>query len=158
MKTQPIETQTVKRLITDQWAFCFNTQCPLASQCFRQISMQYKEADLHQGLAIYPDAINNGACQYFVRLKMMQTAWGMNHMLKQVEYGKIGNVRQQLINYLGSISTFYRYNRGEKHLSSEQQQVIVGILKDNGCSYVTFDHYEHEYILTDQPIEEVATM
>ena len=32
MKTQPIETQTVKRLITDQWAFCFNTQCPLASQ------------------------------------------------------------------------------------------------------------------------------
>lgn len=153
MKTQPIETQTVKRLITDQWAYCFNSQCPLASQCFRQISMQYKDADLHQGYAIYPDAIHNGDCHYFVRLKMVKTAWGMNNMLKQVEYGKIGEVRQLLINYLGSFSTFYRYNRGDKHLSSQQQQAIVGILKDNGCSYVTFDHYEDEYMLTDQTIE-----
>ena len=56
----------------------------------------------------------------------------------------------RITGFLGSVGSYYRYDKGERKLSPEQQKVIEGYMAKYGSTLERpFEHYEIGYYMKD---------
>lgn len=138
----------VKRLIPPHWAYCFNQSCPMADKCIRQVSTRLIPADLQQGQAIFPSALHDGTCSYLQQATIATLAWGFSKLYDAMPHGEMKEAKRTVMEYLGGKGDYYRYHRGERKLSPQQQDRITQILRKHGATQAVWDHTETTAVLT----------
>lgn len=132
--------------VPPQWQLCFCEECPRHAECLRFLASQYAPDSLTWGPAIYPAAYKNGACPHFKEASVKRMAYGFKLLFKEVKQKDYTHLREQMKSYLGSHGAYYRYNRGEKLLTPEQQQWIINLFRTYGYTEnLTFEQYREVY-------------
>lgn len=148
MKKDMNDPSVIKSLIKYDMAYCFNSTCPRAGECFRLQAYSYKDPAQKVGRTVFPDALQNGQCEYFLRPRVITSAWGFSHVYSQVRNCDVADLRIQIMGVLGGKTAYYRYHRGEKYLTPELQVAIGALFKAKGYDQPTFDKYEEKIELS----------
>ncbi len=128
------------------WYNCFNSACPKAGECMHFMTGKNVPADVTLGNAIYPNACKNGECRFFKQIRMMRGAYGFNTMLNDLKRKDEELLRGMITDYLGSNTTYYKFNRGEKLLTPEQQEWILALFRKYGYTgEKEFEGYRYIY-------------
>lgn len=124
------------------WAHCFCNGCPKHEGCMRyQTGMRIPDS-LQAGAAIYPTAYSSGSCKYYKAIRVIHSAYGFRQLFRNVKQVDYTPLRQEMKQFLGSHGAYYRYNRGERLLTPEQQQWILRLFDRYGYKTgLAFDHY-----------------
>ncbi len=144
MKIDLNDEAFVNSLICNGWHYCFNAACPRTPECIRFISSKFKPDGVTSGNAIYPDACLHGPCPHFMRVIEFKAAWGLSHIYDDVKHREARTIKFKLMDAMGSRTSYYRVNRGEKHLSTGEQEAVAKIFSDYGYEAPTYDHYAME--------------
>ena len=128
--------------VPPSWRFCFCNECPKHDDCLRYQTGLCLPDDRTWGNAVYPTAYRNGDCQHFKQIRLIHAAYGFETLFSNVKQKDYTPLRELLKNYLGGHGTYYRYNRGERVLTPEQQEWIVRLFARHGYTEgIQFDHY-----------------
>jgi hypothetical protein len=135
------------RNVPKTWQVCFLSECPVKEQCLRQLAASNLPADRDWGAAVYPTMrCNEKGCRLFATGEAKRMAWGFNTLFSEVKAKHENVLRLAMKNYLHGHAAYYRYNRGEKLLSPEQQDWIVQLFQSMGYhDGLEFDHYVYAY-------------
>lgn len=114
------------------WAFCFNATCPMCETCTHFLSGKYMTKRMLVGKAVFPQAMNDGQCQFYKEFRTVRMAYGFNGIMDIVENKDKKSIRNLLYCCTGSKSTFYRMNSGEVLIGPQMQQKIMNVLLNNG--------------------------
>ena len=134
----------VNSIIYHGWYYCFNAECPRSAECICYISSRFIPEGKEYGNAIYPNALRDGKCKHFMRARVEMTAWGMTHLYDNVQLKDADNLKYKMISLLGGRTKYYRYHRGEVHLTPELQQEANQLFAQYGYQPPRFDHYQNE--------------
>lgn len=149
MKNKELLVETFKEgKLPSRITYCFQNDCPMKDECLHYQCFSCKSADEKRGYAIFPDALHDGECEYFVQLRIVKTAWGFNSLFSDVKVKDAPVLRRKMKRYLGSKGQYYRYKLGQLRLLPEQQECIKGIFADMGYADVDFDNFKEELDLT----------
>ena len=128
------------------YARCFLSNCPLSDRCLRHLAGQHLLPNQQMGPAVYPTALNGDQCPMFREIRYIRAAYGFKTLFKDVKLKDSNPLREALYQYLGSITTYYRYQRGERMLTPEQQQWILTLFASKGYTdQLFFEHYVDTY-------------
>lgn len=144
MELQLEDPDFVNSIIYPGWYYCFNAECPRTAECICYISSRFLPEDKDYGNAIYPRALRDGKCRHFMRARVEQRAWGMTHLYDNVKHKDAISLKYRMMGLLGGRSKYYRYNRGEVHLTPELQQEVNQLFAEWGYQPPRFDHYQNE--------------
>ena len=76
----------------------------------------------------------------------MRGAYGFNTMLNDLKRKDEELLRGMITDYLGSNTTYYKFNRGEKLLTPEQQEWILALFRKYGYTgEKEFEGYRYIY-------------
>lgn len=133
-------------MVPPQFAVCFIGDCPQADTCLRHFAGTHLPNGVHLGPAVYPTALRAGECVEYKPLRIMRGAWGFDTLFAEVRQKDSVRLRNDIKQFLGGHGTYYRYHNGSRLLTPEQQERIVGIVRNYGYTdNLTFDHYEDVY-------------
>ncbi len=126
---------------------CFNPQCPLKEKCLRWKAAQKVPVAKKWGPAVYPTALEaDGSCSFFHLAEPMRMAYGFSKFFYHVLGRHTQGLRQGLMRYLGGKTHYYRFNRGERLLTPEQQAWIIDYFQSAGYHKdLEFDGYVTTY-------------
>jgi len=129
------------------WQLCFLSEGPRKDECLRQLAFRHLPAQQVFGPAIYPNVeIGEKGCRFFAVGQPRRMAWGFNTLFAEVKQKDVSGLRNAMKQYLGGHSNYYRYSRGERLLSTEQQEWIINLFRRFGYTDgLTFDHYARVY-------------
>jgi len=129
------------------WQVCFLSECPVKEQCLRQLAAQHLDKRRDFGPAVYPTMeIGEKGCRLFATGKPKRMAWGFSNLFAEVKSKDETGLRNSLKQYLGGHGSYYRYNRGERLLTPEQQTWIINLFRRYGyVEPLTFDHFAELY-------------
>ncbi|MBP3756339.1 MAG: hypothetical protein J6I61_03560 [Prevotella sp.] len=128
--------------VPPSWRYCFCDGCPQHDDCLRYQTGLNLPANVTWGNAVYPTAYRNGHCKLFKQIRLIHSAYGFKTLFSEVKQKDYTPLRDQIKNYLGGHGTYYRYNRGERLLTPEQQEWIVRQFARYGYTKgIQFDHY-----------------
>jgi hypothetical protein len=129
------------------WQVCFLSECPVKEQCLRQLAVGFVSDERDFGPAVYPTMkVDEHGCRLFVKAETKRMAWGFKTLFSDVKSRHEQALRNSLKVYLGGHSSFYRYNRGERLLNTEQQDWILNLFRQYGYTdNLTFDHFVETY-------------
>ncbi len=134
--------------VSPQLALCFNEGCPRKEECMRYVVGRQVPDRKTSGMAVYPNALHGGACEYFYQLRLVRAARGFGNIFADVKQKHVAEMRQQMEHYLGGHGTYYRYKRGERLLMPEQQEWICRLFEKYGYDRnVVFSDYQQVYDL-----------
>ena len=150
MKIELSDADFVRSIVRPGMAYCFNKACPRTDKCFRFIAGKYKDPELTKGNAIYPDALQDGKCGHFITPRIINAAWGFNALYREVTSSDLASMRLKVKTLLGGKTAYYRYHRGEKLLSPEQQEAIANLFRDKGYGEPSFDCKKETLDFTDK--------
>ena len=124
------------------WRYCFCEECDRHEDCLRfQTGWQVPE-DRTWGNAVFPTAYRRGECPHFKEIRRIHAAYGMDTLYVDVKHKDFADIRDKIKGYLGGHSTYYRYNRGERLLTPEQQEWILRLFARYGYTEnLSFAHY-----------------
>lgn len=132
--------------IPPTWALCFNERCPHMENCMRYFVGRHLPADNMAEPSVYPNALQNGECRYFVEKRIIRAAWGFRKLFLNVRRVDDTPLRDKIKHYLGGHGTYYRYMNGEYTLSPEQQEWILNLFRQHGYTEnLAFDNYADKY-------------
>lgn len=131
------------------WCFCFNDGCILAGSCFRRFATLHLAGGRKIGTAVFPGTAGDGVCNFFLEKRIVRMAWGLDKLFEKVYCNDATPIRQELLRILGNKGGYYRYNRGEKWLSPEQQERVSKVFSRYGYEHVEFGHYQNRFWLGD---------
>ncbi|MCR5680656.1 MAG: DUF6078 family protein [Prevotella sp.] len=120
--------------VPQRWAVCFNRQCPRKDNCLRYVASTWLPKGVTAWATVMPWASEGGECQAFCDAKTERMAWGLEKIYAHVAQADYRTIKVEVMGYLGGKANYYRYHRGEKHLTEEQQAGIAGIFKRHGYS------------------------
>ncbi len=140
----------VNSLVNYDMAYCFNHACPKAGTCFRYLAAKFKPSNKTSGHAIYPDALQDGGCNHFIRPRIIKAAWGFNSLYNTVNHQDVANMRCKVMGVLGGKTSYYRYHRGEKLVTPELQEAIQKEFEARGYASPSFDHYKETVDFTNK--------
>lgn len=138
------DSEFVNSILYPSWSYCFNAECPRSKECICFISSKFIPADKEWGNAIYPNACHDGKCRHFLRARIVKAAWGMKGLYDQVKHRDAAILISRAKGLLGGHTAYYRYFRGEMHLSPEQQEMVNQLFAEYGYAAPRFDHYQEE--------------
>lgn len=129
------------------WQICFNGECPQREDCLRWVAARKLPLTVKWGPAVYPTALEeDGQCSFFYRAEPRQMAWGFSKLFYNVLNRHAVSLRKNLKDYLNGHANYYRYNRGDKLLSPEQQTHILDMFRKLGYEKdLAFDGYVTAY-------------
>ena len=128
------------------WDFCFNEHCPHKETCMHYFAGRHLPEDNKEGFAIYPNALQNGKCKFYVEKRVIRAAWGFRKLFLNIKHRDDTPIRRELQQYLGSRSAYYRYMNGQLTLTPEQQAGVLDIFRAYGYTEETdFDNYIDRY-------------
>ena len=126
-------------------ALCFCEECPRHDDCLRYLAGQYAPVSLTFGPAVYPAACQSGDCPHFKEVRVIQGMYGFSKLFSEVRHQDYRRLRDEVKAYLGGHSNYYRYHRGERMLTPEQQQAIKAMFQARGYDHsLTFDGYREQ--------------
>ena len=128
--------------------YCFTEPCPMKDECIHHLAALYKNDDIKQGQAVFPNALQDGKCDFFAKLRVVKMAWGFNHLFAEVKVKDAPILRAKMKAYLGSKGQYYRYKLGQLKLLPEQQEYIKQLFAQFGYQDVDFDYFAEEIDLT----------
>ena len=130
-----------------EYELCFNENCPLREKCLHYQAYMLQPAKRLGGPAIYPSAWKSGECSRFTEAKLIQKAWGFEHLYDNVPNNLKSTARKRVHAYLGSAqSAYYRVHHGERMLSPCKQRDILDIVAQFGSTEgISFDHYVTDF-------------
>ena len=140
MKIELSDADFVRSIVRPGMAYCFNNACPKTDKCFRFIAGRHKSPGMTKGNAIFPDALRDGKCEHFITPRIINAAWGFKSLYKEVTASDLAAMRMKVTAFLGGKTAYYRFHRGEKLLSPEQQEAIAKLFKEKGYGEPSFDH------------------
>ena len=125
------------------YQLCFNHQCPMHESCLRWKAAQKVPVSLKWGPAVYPTSLEaDGSCTFFHKAEPIRMAYGFSKLFYNVLERQVYGLRLGLREYLGGKTPYYRYNRGEKLLTPEQQAWILNHFQKAGYTKgLEFDGY-----------------
>lgn len=124
------------------WRFCFCDGCPKHNDCLRFQTGLLVPADRTCGDAVFPTAYKDGDCKHFKQIRTIHAAYGFGPLFREVKQKDYTPLRDMMKAYLGGHGTYYRYNRGERLLTPEQQEWIIGLFARHGYTEnINFEHY-----------------
>lgn len=147
----------VNSLVTYNMAYCFNDACPKANTCFRHMAVKFKNSNLKMGNAVYPDALQDGRCDYFIHPRIIKAAWGFHSLYNEVRLQDVGSIKVKVMSLLRGRTSYYRYHRGEKKLTPELQKSIADLFRAYGYEAPTFSHYKEMIDFTSKEIDSSST-
>ncbi len=150
MKIELSNADFVRSIVRPGMAYCFNSVCPMTDKCFRFIAGRYKSPEQTKGNAVYPDALQDGKCGHFITPRIINAAWGFNSLYREVTSSDLASMRSKVTVFLGGKTAYYRYHRGEKLLSPEQQEAIIRMFGEKGYGEPAFDHRKETVDFTDK--------
>ncbi len=126
---------------------CFLGDCPRRSDCLHFLAGEHLAEDADWGPAVY-HTMKRGeeGCRFFKTSEPKLMAWGFNTIFEDVKAKHETKLRDKIKIYLGGHGTYYRYHRGEKMLTPEQQAWIIKLFQKAGYeTNLKFDHYTRVY-------------
>ena len=135
-----------KEVPTD-YRLCFNADCPRREGCLRWVAGLKVPASLPCGPAVYPTALGaDGQCRFYQKAEPQRMAWGFSKLFHNVLARHVQGLRLGLVQYLGSKTAYYRYNRGDRLLTPVQQAWIIDYFRKAGyAEEIGFDGYATTY-------------
>lgn len=132
------------------YQICFNHQCPMRENCLRWKAAQKVPATKKWGPAIYPAALEaDGSCTFYHLAEPIRMAYGFSKLFYNALGRQTANLRMGLMQYLGGKTPYYRYNRGERLLTPEQQAWVIDYFRRAGYTKdLEFDGYVTTYDFT----------
>lgn len=128
--------------VAPSWRFCFCEGCPQHGDCLRFQTGLLVPDSMTCGSAIFPSAFRNGSCRHFKQIRIIHAAYGFSPLFREVKQKDFTMLRTQMKKYLGGHGTYYRYNRGERLLTPEQQEWILQLFARHGYTEnMGFEHY-----------------
>ena len=132
--------------VPSTWELCFNKDCTHKDTSMHYFAGQYQPADKMMGFAIYPNALQNGKCRFYVEKRLIRAAWRFRKLFLNVKHVDDTPIRRRIQQYLGSHPTYYRYMNGQLTLTPEQQEGIINIFRSYGYTEeLDFDNYIDRY-------------
>lgn len=129
------------------WSLCYLSECPRHDECLRYQACLHAPDGRVYHRCILPSVIRRGDCQHFRPVEKMRMALGFRNIFNNVLARDIAKMRAELMDFLGSSTTFYRYRSGEYPLSPLQQQWIRDMFRRRGYSDdIAFDSFKDVYI------------
>lgn len=130
------------------WALCYLSECPHHAECLRyQACLAAPDGRVYHK-CILPSVLRQGPCQHFRPVEKVRAAVGFRNIFGKVLAKDITNIRSQMIDYLGSRSSFFRYQRGAILLMPAQQEWIQQLFRRYGYTdTLCFDAYKDVYML-----------
>ncbi|MBO4315374.1 MAG: hypothetical protein J5867_05360 [Prevotella sp.] len=122
------------------WPVCFQSECPLRSSCLRYVVGQAAPSTMRFGPAVYPQARQSDKCSEYRQLRVIHAAWGFSPLFHDVKHRHYKLLRDKMKEYLGNHTSYYRYHRGERLLTPEQQEWIIDLFASYG--YTEDIHFE----------------
>lgn len=127
------------------WAVCFNEKCPMRDECLRYQAARQLPAGKVQWMTVLPSVLKDGECKAYCAIKVERMAYGLGQLYSHVEQQDYKRIKEKVTDYLGGKSTYYRYHRGEKLLSEQQQADIHAIFAHYGYTdLLAFGGYREE--------------
>ena len=125
------------------WTVCLRTDCPRGSECLRRKMVEEMTERVVCQSCIMPTAYTDEGCAQFAEAQPVRVAWGMKRLLSRVRPWHFGPMKQELEDYFGSHSTYYRYRNGLYPISPKRQAWIADLLRRYGYDDApVFDHCE----------------
>ena len=112
---------------------------------------------LKMGKAIFPDALEDGKCNHFIRPRIIQAAWGLDSLYNEVRLQDANTMKSQVMSLLGGKTSYYRYHRGDKLLTPELQDAVQALFAARGYGKPIFKHYKETIDFTDKEEEKSFT-
>ena len=135
--------------IPSSFARCFLQDCPLADTCARHLAAQYIPPGRMWGNAVYPPARTGDTCRMYKQTRVIHAAYGFRALFAEVKRKDDTPLRNQIRQYLGGNTTYYRYHHGERLLTPEQQAWIIALFRQYGYEgKLGFDGYRDIYDFT----------
>ena len=78
------------------WELCFNKDCPHKDTCMRYFVGQHLPEDKNIGLAVFPNALQNGRCEFYVEKKVIRAAWGFHNLFLNVKHVDDTPIRREI--------------------------------------------------------------
>lgn len=137
--------------VPSSWALCFIDGCAMADKCMRRAAYEVAPARLTTAKTVLPNKTESGDCKWFAPIETMRMAAGFSHIYDNVMRRDYKSMKQELTNYLGGRSNYYRYKKGTRLLSPSQQERIGRIMKRYGCAEgFDYDGYTDRYCFPTQ--------
>lgn len=133
--------------IPPTYALCYIHSCPRAHQCMRYRAMALIAPTQKAGVCILPHALDHdGHCEYYREYREIKAAYGFTELLSNVKAKDATPLRVAIKQYLGGHGSYYRYHRGERLLTPQQQEWILSQFRELGYTHsLDFDHYVTTY-------------
>ena len=135
------------RQVPRSWALCYVSECPRKQECMRYQACLQAPPVKYFGKCVMPNALLQESCPMFRPIQKVRVALGFHHIFDQVQAKDITQMRAELKDFLGSRTTFFRYQSGEKPLTPRQQEWICQLFRRHGYSdEIAFDSMKDIYI------------
>lgn len=118
--------------VPKEWALCYNSECPRASECLRHAVYTIAPETVHSHQCVLPQAWQSGTCSKFVEARKQTLAWGMSRLFVGIPSWQATAIRHEIIPLFGSRSTYYRFYRGEFLITPKRQEEIAAIFARYG--------------------------
>ncbi|MBQ7572505.1 MAG: hypothetical protein IJT19_09755 [Bacteroidaceae bacterium] len=125
------------------WEVCLREGCPKGETCMRRLLVARMPKQTVSRPCIMPTAYTDEGCRQYAEAQPVTVAWGMKQLLNGVSPWHFGAMKQELEDYFGSHSTYYRYWNGRYPIGPERQAWIADLLRRYGyTAQPVFDHTE----------------
>ena len=141
------EIETIVRKVPPSWQICFLEECAVKEQCLRHLFATQLPEKPDWGPAVYPTIKRDeNGCRLYATSEPQLMAWGFEKIFSEVKHRDVVKLRKMVQQMLGGHSNYYRYNKGERLLSAEQQKAITELMQEFGYQEnLEFDHYAYVY-------------
>ncbi|MBP3247387.1 MAG: hypothetical protein IJQ64_10360 [Prevotella sp.] len=144
---KPIGTEFDFTTVPSWYALCTNNACPLKADCLRYVAAQHAPSNLETATCVMPQTLHNDQCHWYDKPTIEVWAAGFSHLYDKVLKKDYTVMRKDITKFLHGAKLYYEYKRGERALSSGQQQWIRNYVKSRGYEWeVEFDSYFEAYI------------
>lgn len=133
-------------MVPKGWALCFNSECPLCQSCLRWQAGRLAPQELTVTRCVTPSAAAKEPCPHFASAETVQYARGFSTIYNRVLKHDYTFLRKQMTLMLSGKRYYYEYMRGERRLSTVQQEDIRELFTSWGyADSVHFDAFEQDF-------------
>lgn len=147
-KTQAMKNPTQPLAPPSDYPRCFNTQCPKAAECLRQLAAQQDDGNRTFLTAVNPKAIppSPEACPHFKPARKVRLAWGVKNLFDTLPQKQAKVIKAEILRHFGR-TKYYRIYRHETYMEPGEQEYIRKTFLRNGIrENPVFDKYTEGYV------------
>ena len=122
-------------LAPDEWAICFQHDCPMAEACLRHAVGLLTPATLTQHITVLPGAREGDRCCLFASKEPVRMVRGMRRLLRGLPAEKLMALRHALYDIFGSQPQYYRYRNGRFVITPILQERVAQLFRAHGIDH-----------------------